>query len=696
MELMILVLGVAFVFSYRCKSIGKVFRACIYGGILTFVICALCGESGNLFYDFFVARGFSKIDFHFIAAILLFLGSIAITYENRKNTSLSKISILLVGLFFSIVVLVFPMYDEYDNSFQRIVYSILYSVQCIYVGQDFEFLQNKILEHQAMPAYSLFINFLFLLAPIFTTGIILTLLEQFMHKLKYMIELLEPWKREIHIFSNINKESVTLAESIYNPKDILLFCNEKEDEIKESLKNRIRKIQAITIAASELELKMLNIFGKKVFFYEISKDDIKNMDNSMKLMESYQNNEKVKVTVFSIRKEAQMLLDSTNRKMRVALVNKNQYALYHLLEQRPVVKYSKNGKSSVLLIGEKNRVLEMIKMILWSMQLDGQELAIHVIDENAQELKSMFYHQCPGLKEDKYPVFFYQANSQTEEMDSVVDKYCQDVNYIILAMEEDRRNIETAIYLREHFLYLDKESYSNQPPIHIWLNDEIKGIESLGINDKNYVLSEADNKKITYGFYPFGTTEQIYSEVSILNTKLEEFALMMHLANVGALNAPPKEQEVAKRTYRNRENTRRYSITCAIHMKYSLYTKGVDLFGKEINKQLVEQVKTVMSYEENIQSLMRSDIRMWNTFWRTEGFRQVSFEEASVYYKSLQSHQHTIAKLNPCLTDLDEFEADEVALEKIRGKRPQLIKAERNYIMKFPMILERLCNEEKI
>ena len=82
-------------------------------------------------------------------------------------------------------------------------------------------------------------------------------------------------------------------------------------------------------------------------------------------------------------------------------------------------------------------------------------------------------------------------------------------------------------------------------------------------------------------------------------------------------------------------------------------------------------------------------------FLRTEGFRQVSFEEASVYYKSLQSHQHTIAKLNPCLTDLDEFEADEVALEKIRGKRPQLIKAERNYVMKFPMILERLCNEEK-
>lgn len=678
--LLALIIFALVIYSNQYKKFGKIVNIGVYiflAGLIAFLLW----------------KG-SITDYHSASFFILFM-SVLITYHNRKNTGLSKISILLAGLFLSIVTLIYPLYDTYTEHFQRIVYTILCSIQCIYVGQDVEFIQNEIISHGAGINYTMFMNLLFLLAPILTTGVILTLLQQFIHKVKYVTDLLKIWKKEVHVFSNINKESVALAESLYQSRAILVFCNEKENEVKESLKNRIRKIGAITIDTSEIEAKMLTTFGKNVFFYEISEDDIKNMDNAMKLIEKYESKEQVKVTVFSTRKEAEMLLDSTNRKMKVALVNKNRYALYHLLEQRPMIQWSKNGLSSVLIVGEEDsRVLEMVKIILWSMQLDNHDLEIHVVMPETIRTQSMLYHQCPGLKEKKYKVFFHKADIQTEEMDEAIDNYCQNTNYIIVTMKEDRLNIETAIYLREHFLYLDKENYINQPPIHIWLNDEIKGIDELGVNSKNYVLSEKDNEKLGYHFYPFGTTEQIYSEVSILNIKLEELALMLHLSNVGALEKPNKDQEIAKRTYRNRESTRKYSIACAIHMKYSLYTKGIDLFHQNLTPKLVEQIKMLMTNEDVVESLMRSDIRMWNTFWRTEGFRRVSFEETSKYFhnEQIKSHQHTIAKLNPCLTDLEEFEKNEEELEKIRGNRPKLIKVERNYVMKFPIVLEKLLN----
>ena len=228
---------------------------------------------------------------------------------------------------------------------------------------------------------------------------------------------------------------------------------------------------------------------------------------------------------------------------------------------------------------------------------------------------------------------------------------------IILAMKEDEQNIETGIFLREYYLYSDKENYSNKPAINIWLNDEIKGVDDLGISEKNYVTNNEKNPKIYYELHSFGTTEQIFKEVSILNSKLENFGLLCHLANVNVLDRPREKQQRDIDTYNNREKTRKYSISSAIHMKYCLYAKGVDLFKNEITPELIEQVRKLVENDDEVASFMRSYARMWNVFWRTEGYRRVSFDEAEVYYKKgvTKSQQHTMAKLNPCLSDAEEF-----------------------------------------
>ena len=629
------------------------------------------------------------MEINLIVAIIVLIIGILLACKTKKNGSLGKITILLTALFISMVILIYPLSSQTEDTIERIVFSILYSIQCIYVGQDFQLVQRESLIQNFSSIYILVIYLNFLLAPILTTGVILSLLENLLHRMICKISFLNPLKKEAHIFSSITKESVSLAESISNSKSIIVFCNEKEEEFKESLKERIRNINAMTIKDSE---DKINIRNKKTFFYEIAENETKNMDQAMKLIEKYENNEKVKVTVFSTKKEAEMLLDSVNRKMRVALINKNSYAIYNLLEDRPILKWVKNKKISIMVIGEEKRTLEIIKILLWSMQLDQYELEIHVVDKNAKHLQTMFYHQCPGLKEDKYKVLFHEADVQTEEFDEVLNTQCQDINYIILAMKQDELNIETGIFLREYYLYMDKESYSNKPAINIWLNEEIKGINDLGISEKNYVRTNEKNPKIYYELHSFGTTEQIFKEVSILNTKLENFALLCHLANVNVLNKTPQEQQKDIDTYNNREKTRKYSISSAIHMKYCLYAKGIDIFSQKINPEMIEKVRQLTTNEEELASFMRSYARMWNVFWRTEGYRRVSFEEATVYYKKgvTKSQQHAMAKLNPCLSDAEEFAENERKMSLMYGRKVDLVGADRIYIQCFPEILQKL------
>lgn len=93
-------------------------------------------------------------------------------------------------------------------------------------------------------------------------------------------------------------------------------------------------------------------------------------------------------------------------------------------------------------------------------------------------------------------------------------------------------------------------------------------------------------------------------------------------------------------------------------MKNCLYTKGINLFEKEITPELIEQVRQLIENDVDVTSLMKSDIRMWNVFWRTEGYK------------------------------------NERKMSEMYGRPVHLINAEKVYIKCFPDILQRLMTNE--
>ena len=613
-----------------------------------------------------------------------------IIYKTKKNGNLSTITIMLVALYLGILSLISPLVAESNNLLQKIAFSILYSFQCIYVGQDFEYINSQLILGNYTWFYKAILYLSFVLAPMLTTGFVLSFIETFVHGIHCRLALLNPFNKNIHVFSNINEDSVSYAENIKQKKSIFIFCNEKDENIKESLKERIRNIDAISIPYSDKKIKIRN---KNYYFYEMSDNEIANTENALSIINKYPNNDRIKVSIFSTRKEAQLLLDSNNkRKIKVFLIDRNKYALYNLFLNKPIIKYAGDNVISVLLMGEEDRVLEMIKISLWSMQLEKFELKINIIGNNANHIKLRLFRDCPGLDDKKYKIYFYQADIQTTESIEVMDKYCQDTDYIIMGYRDDGLSVDTAFFLRRYFLYSDKKTYSHMPQINMWLNNEINGLDELGVMEKNYLIGKEKNEKIFYKIDSFGTREQLYRDLAKYNSELEEHSLLCHLANVGALNNSEEEgMEKDILNYYNRQRTREYSIAMAIHMKNLLYTLGIDTYDSKITDEMIEKVERLLEDEKVLNSMMASDTAMWNCYNRGQGFQKISFDEVPKYYQKVTTiFQHTMAKLNPCLTDFDQYEKHEDDTERLFDHRYSYIKAEKKYILYYPKILRKL------
>ena len=613
-----------------------------------------------------------------------------IIYKTKKNGNLSTITIMLVALYLGILSLISPLVAESNNLLQKIAFSILYSFQCIYVGQDFEYINSQLILGNYTWFYKAILYLSFVLAPMLTTGFVLSFIETFVHGIHCRLALLNPFNKNIHVFSNINEDSVSYAENIKQKKSIFIFCNEKDENIKESLKERIRNIDAISTPYSDKNIKIRN---KNYYFYEMSDNEIANTENALSIINKYPNNDRIKVSIFSTRKEAQLLLDSNNkRKIKVFLIDRNKYALYNLFLNKPIIKYAGDNVISVLLMGEEDRVLEMIKISLWSMQLEKFELKINIIGNNANHIKLRLFRDCPGLDDKKYKIYFYQADIQTTESIEVMDKYCQDTDYIIMGYRDDGLSVDTAFFLRRYFLYSDKKTYSHMPQINMWLNNEINGLDELGVMEKNYLIGKEKNEKIFYKIDSFGTREQLYRDLAKYNSELEEHSLLCHLANVGALNNSEEEgMEKDILNYYNRQRTREYSIAMAIHMKNLLYTLGIDTYDSKITDEMIEKVERLLEDEKVLNSMMASDTAMWNCYNRGQGFQKISFDEVPKYYQKVTTiFQHTMAKLNPCLTDFDQYEKHEDDTERLFDHRYSYIKAEKKYILYYPKILRKL------
>lgn len=569
--------------------------------------------------------------------------------RNKKYIR-SKLLIFLTGFTVALIVLVFPLYNEY-NLISQTVFSILYSLQVIFLGQDFELINNIELNNILNTIYVISIYILFLLEPLITATAILSLLGNNLSKIKLVLSRY----KEIIVFSEINEKTITIAKKQFNKKKSqIVFVDDKEE--KENFKKDLAQLKAITLNRKITDLNFKNI---NVIYYLFSKDEEENLNNALELLKQGNNKKEKnrKIYILNNSEDARIILDSAQKNnIRLELINEIDRAIYQHIYDEPLYKNSVNNQISVLIVGCGKLGREFLKTITWCGQIIDHKLNINIVDLNANKIKEKINIIYPELIEN-YNYNFIEADIYSEKAINELNKLKnQNINYVMVALDTEQKSIGAAIFLRRYFLEQDKNSYSRMPSINLWVEKNDKKIQIDSLKHDSIINS--------YNLNSFGSIEDMYNTKSIVNSEIEKLAMQVH----GVYN--PSDIENNLEGFYKLEYNKKSSRAVGVHIKYKLYSILKDNYFGDLENDLENNIEEVLRQYNNIkdesviQKLTKNEHNRWNAYVRTDGFKYIAKEEVLKYKDFTQNTKHFLAKLHPAIVEFEELEEVEKYLQK--------------------------------
>lgn len=586
---------------------------------------------------------------YLILSIAIFIVTAIVAIISRKKQR-KAMSIALVGTLVAAGFLVFPLFQD-EDIITRIINTIFYVFDIPDMKGEWEILENTTKEFFNIYKYLLYTYCI--LAPILTVGVIISFLDNIVNELHSRIRT----SKTVHIFSNINEKSLTLAESIKDKNDVVIMCNAQDVN---EYKKRIKDISGI-ILKKDINRINLNKYSGKIEIYEISEDEDENLNKTLELIENKKRTKQnITIYVFSKQEEAQIILDSTNKhNIKTVIVNETQQMVYRVLDEVPLYKAADNKNISALIIGAGKTGKEFIKTISWCGQMIGYTLEINVIDKNANKIRQELEYKYPELISN-YNINFYENDINTVEAQKILNEKCINTNYIIVTMGKDSLNLNTAINLRRYFLEKNKK-----PIINL-------AIES---SEKEKQISVLKNERgNSYDIIPFGGIKESYNKDYIHSSYLEKLAQKVHLAY--------SPSDINLENYYKIEYYKKSSKATALHIKYKLYSV------------LGEDYKNISKFEELLKNqqikdeLARNEHDRWNAYVRSDGYKLATIEKVKEYIEITNHHIYHLAKLHPAIVEFEKLDSVSEELSRIQNKKVDLKESDYHIVEAIPEILK--------
>ena len=580
-----------------------------------------------------------------LAVLTIIIGIIvyALFFREKKNLKNNIFIALCTGVI-AMTFLVYPLEVEYDNVFTRILASFFYAMKCARMGEDLKILSVINMNEANGYIYFIFMNILFVVMPIIAIGFILTFLENIFSKLAF----LSLKDKELHIFSEVNEKSVLLAKKIPTSKNVKILFANVEDKSKVDKKIYCFK-ERIT------NINFLKNTGK-ISFYIISDNEEENLNMTLELIEKYKNRENTKINIVNSAAETVTILDSTDKgKISVEIINEKERAIFNLLNDTPLFLNNINKTISILLIGCGSVGKEFLKDATWCSMMVGYKLKILVIDKRANEIKENIDVEAPDFLKN-YDISFLNADIKSNEAIETI-KLRYDVNYILVSMDSDDKNLEAAIMLRR--LYL--REFQREPVINLWISNEYK---------RKQISNIVNEKKNSYNFNTFGSLDDLYYQNIIINSNLEKLAIQIHLAY------DPKDVKLEK--YNLLEYNKRSSRASALHVKYKLYSVLEEDFTNDmkLNQKLFRE-----KYSKKVEELLTiNEHERWNAYMRSIGYVYASIDDVKRYFEQTNNYIHYLARMHPNLVDFDKLDEVSQDLSNICNKKIDLKESDKQIV----------------
>lgn len=376
--------------------------------------------------------------------------------------------------------------------------------------------------------YSIWLSILYTAAPILTASFLLTYSRRTSNWFRWKLNR----RQEVWIFSGPSEKALLFAESVLQDRNedvCAVFCDVGDENYE-----RVVQIGAIAVKKSidELDEEYFNRKRKPATLLFMAEDEERSLEQTLSFVQKRKEEitKPVLIYCFNSRSEAGLMLNAmdkqTNNLIQFRRIAENRAVVYQelLLVAEDLKKRSKQPDETLhfLIVGCGWIGTELLKALLWCFV--RYKLVIDVIDkENADR---RIYRSCPGLKGgkgDRFKINFI-SNEDIRTFDISKIENAIAIDYTFLALGSDMANLECAVYLRQAFRRLhrqspcaDIESSLTMPAIHVVIN-----------NPRNKNLDLIDHK-VSYDICSFIGGQNYYTTQTLLDYDLEKRALLCHL-----------------------------------------------------------------------------------------------------------------------------------------------------------------------
>lgn len=518
---------------------------------------------------------------------------------------------------------------------RAVLLSIFNSIQVFTAGCEF----GNVLENMAQCPewlsifYQAWISVIYVVAPMFTIGVVLSMFKNVSANLKYF----RTYFKDVYVFSELNDKSVVLASDIKSKhkKAAIVFTAVFEDN-EEKIYELIEQARNLGAICFKKDILVVNFKkhseSKSISFFAIGNNETENLNQSLKLIENYRDRDNTHIYIFSTKIESELLLTAIDKgKVKVRRINEVQSLVNRILYERGNIIFDSAREDatgdkciSAVVVGMGSYGTEMVKALSWYGQMDGYRLEINAFDQDelaeekfvalAPELMSSDYNGVDVEGEAQYQITIHpDVDVQTITFADKISKITN-ASYVFVALGNDDININTAINLRMYF-----ERIKIHPVIQavVYNSQQRRALEGI----ENY-------RGQAYDIEFVGDNESSYTEDVIIDSELEEDALKRHLKW-------GKEEEFWTYEYNYRS-----SMASAIHMKARVKCgiPGADKKEEELSDE-----------ERNIIEVLEH--RRWNAYMRSEGYVFSGSKE--------KTSRNDLAKIHHDLVDFSSLTEEE-------------------------------------
>ncbi len=542
-------------------------------------------------------------------ACLMLSGALAAAvnlFRGNKGRKLSLFRMLFAGVFLAAFVMFLPVHlaNQQSDVLRSVLMALFNAMQIFTLGTEYALVEAVLpcCDPWFSPYYGTWAVILFVLAPVFTFGFVLSLFKNMSAYLRYLLA----YFKKMYVFSELNQRSLALATDIRSRdrKAGIVFNAVFEDSQEQSfeLLLRARQLGAICFRKDILSVNYgRHTAGKEIAFFAIGGDETENLDQTLGLVELYKNRKNTHIYVFSTRIESELLLTAVDKgQVKVRRINEVQSLINRILYERGQLLFENALAApdgvrdiSAVLVGLGSHGTEMLKALSWYGQMDGYRIRLTAFDRDplaeerlkarAPELLSPAYNGVFVPGEAQYSITVHPGcDVETADFAGRISALKQ-TTYVFVSLGDDDMNIRTAVNLRMLFARI-----GCKPTIQAVLTNSQQKRALEGI--RNY-------RGQPYDIEFLGDIDSSYAEAVIIDSELEDEALQRHLKW-------GREEEFWAYEYNYRS-----SVASAIHLAARIKC-GMPGAGKP-EAELTDAQRDALEQLEH---------RRWNAYMRAEGY----------------------------------------------------------------------------